>query len=49
MRKSLHASVRIDPEMRAPLKKEAEEKYEGNLSLLIRMILKDYIKKGCRN
>ena len=48
MRKSLHASVRIDKEIYEPLKNEAEEKYEGNLSLLIRVILKDYIKKKIR-
>ena len=43
MKKTLQSSVRIDEEMHIPLKKEAEEKYEGNLSLLIRRILKDYI------
>lgn len=45
MKKTLHASVRIEQDLYTPLHKEAEEKYEGNMSLLIRRILKDYIKK----
>jgi hypothetical protein len=45
MVKNLHASLRIEKELYEPLQKEANDKYEGNMSLLIRLILKDYVKK----
>lgn len=46
MKKTLHASIRIEEELYTPLLKEAEEKYEGNMSFLIRLILKDYIREN---
>ncbi len=48
MKKALHTSVRIDKEIYDPLKNEADEKYEGNLSFLIRSILKEHIRKGVK-
>ena len=49
MKKTLHASLRIEQEVYRPLQKEADIKYEGNLSFLIRQILKDYIKRELNN
>ena len=44
MAKNIHASVRLGHELYEPLRLEAEEKYEGNISLLIRMILREWVK-----
>ena len=48
MKKTLHASLRIEQELYSSLQEEANDKYEGNLSLLIRQILKDYIKRNMK-
>jgi|GEM_PF-5485966 len=45
MKKNIHASIRIGEDIYGPLQDEANIKYEGNMSLLIRMILKNYIEK----
>lgn len=42
--KNRHASVRIEDKIYEPLRQEAEEKCEGNVSLLIRHILKTHIE-----
>ena len=44
MAKKKHASVRIDDDLYTPLKEEAGEKFEGNISLLIRKILRNYVE-----
>ena len=44
----MHKSIRISEDIYLPLQKEADNKYEGNMSLLIRMILKDYVRKTYR-
>ncbi|MDC7226670.1 MAG: hypothetical protein PQJ61_07885 [Spirochaetales bacterium] len=49
MKKDIHASIRLGEDLYNPLQQEAERKYEGNMSLLIRMILKEHISKSEAN